>query len=473
MTTVTEVRSTYERLLKGYRTNSNPTAEEREDRLDRLERLLMSRADDFAKAADEDFGGRSLHETLLADVVLTLDSVRVARKRVRQWMKPRSAEVSPLFAPSRAYVERVPLGVVGVIAPWNYPVNLALGPLSAALAAGNRVLLKPSEVTPRVSALLASSLRDAFTAEEVGVVEGNHEVARAVTALPLDHLLFTGSTRVGLEVARAAAENLVPVTLELGGKSPALLMPDYPVALAADRLAVGKLFNAGQTCIAPDYVLLPRGKEEVFVEAFSDSVKQHFGDAMRSKDYSAVASERAFSRMKALVAEAREGGARVVELGRVEEGSRRLPPTLVLGARPGMRLLEEEIFGPILPVLTYDSVNQALDAVRAGPRPLAFYCFDENVDRARQTVSQVVSGGAVINDTLVHFAQEHLPFGGVGHSGMGRYHGEWGFETFSHQRGVLVASPLSAARKVLAPPYGKLMDAAAKAVLGAVGRFLA
>jgi coniferyl-aldehyde dehydrogenase len=473
MSTVAEVRSTYERLLKGYRGNLNPTAEQREDRLDRLERLLMARADEFATAASEDFGGRSRHETLLADVVLTLDAVRVARKRVRQWMKPKSADVNPFFRPSAAYVETVPLGVVGVIAPWNYPVNLALGPLAAALAAGNRVLLKPSEVTPRVSALLASSLRDTFTAEEVGVVEGGPDVARAVTELPLDHLLFTGSTRIGKLVAKAAAENLVPVTLELGGKSPALVMPDYPVAQAADRLAVGKLFNAGQTCIAPDYVLLPRGKEGVFVEAFSDAVKERFGDPMRSPDFSALVSERDVRRAKELVQEAREGGARVVELGTLQEGSRRWPPTLVLGAKPGMRLLEEEIFMPILPLVAYDSLSEALEFVRARPRPLAFYCFDENIDRARNTVSQVVSGGAVVNDTLMHFAQEHLPFGGVGASGMGRYHGEAGFLTFSHQRGVLVSSPLSAARKVLAPPYGKLMDGAVKAVLGVVGRFLA
>lgn len=462
------VQATHARLQAGYAQEPNPSADVREDRLTRLEKVLVKNTESIVAAVDADFGGRSRHETLVADVLTVLDSTRTARRHVRAWMRPESVAPHPFFRPSRAWIEPLPLGVVGIISPWNYPVDLALGPLAGVLAAGNRALLKPSELTPRTSALLAQLVADAFTVDEVAVVEGGADVARAVTELPLDHLVFTGSTHVGRLVAGAAAPNLVPTTLELGGKSPVLIHPEYPVATAADRVAIGKLFNAGQTCIAPDYVLLPRGKETVFLEAFREAVARRWGDFSQ---YTSVASDRGLARLDALVASAAAAGARVERVGE-PKGGRRFAPTLVFDLPPDHALLQEEIFGPILPVVVYDRVEDALAFVRARPRPLAFYVFDEDTGRAEQLLAGVVSGGAVINDTLIHFAQENLPFGGVGASGTGAYHGRAGFDRFSHRRGVVAASSYSAAWRVVAPPWGAVLERSVQALLGRLGRFI-
>ncbi len=465
MNTPLEVRHAFDLLTAGARAEPFPPAEVREDRLSRLERLLATRAEEFVEATAADFGTRSRHETLVADILATLDSVRHAKRHVRAWMRPVPVAPHPLFRPSTAWIEPLPLGVVGIVAPWNYPVNLALGPLAAALAAGNRALLKPSEATPRTAALIGRAVRDAFTAEEVAVVEGGPEIAQAVTALPLDHLMFTGSTAVGRRVAAAAAENLVPVTLELGGKSPVLVQADFPVATAAARIAIGKLFNAGQTCIAPDYVLLPRGREEVFLEAFRATIRSSTGE----ESATSLITDASALRLEAMVAEARGAGARVEPTG-VATG-RRMCPVLVFGAPGTARLLQEEIFGPVLPIVTYDSEEQALAFIRERPRPLAFYLFDNDDRRARHTLTRVVSGGACINDTLVHFAQENLPFGGVGQSGIGAYHGETGFKTFSHSRSVLSAAA-SPAQRVLAPPWGRVAEAAIQVAISRLGRLL-
>lgn len=461
-------RSAFDTLRRGYQRAPNPSLAERIDRLDRLEHLIVEEVDRFVVAIDADFGGRSRTETLLADVATTLDSVRHARRHLRAWMRPERVAPHAAFRPSRGWVERVPKGVVGIISPWNYPVNLALGPLVAALAAGNRALLKPSEATPRTAALLGRALRDRFSAEEVAVVEGDASVARAVTTLPLDHLFFTGSTTVGTAVALAAAAGLVPVTLELGGKSPVLVGPDAPVAHAAARIAVGKLFNAGQTCIAPDYVLVPRGKVDVFVAAFRDAVEA-MGETARQ---TAVISDRAIARLEGLLAEAEAGGATLERVAQNGPG-RRMAPVLVLRPPPEGRLLSEELFGPVLPILEYDDVEAAITYVQGRPRPLAFYVFEPDERRAAAILSRVVSGGASINDTLVHFGQENLPFGGVGQSGMGAYHGRAGFDSFSHVRGVLSASAWAPARHLLAPPYGRVLNAALAALRGPLGRLTA
>jgi coniferyl-aldehyde dehydrogenase len=459
-------------LGRGCRREPDPSAEERLDRLRRLEALLIDHAEAFVTAADADFGGRSRHVTLLADILATLDSVRHARRHLRGWMRPEPVAPHPAFRPSRAWVRAQPKGVVGIIAPWNYPVNLALGPLAAALAAGNRALVKPSEMTPRVAALLGRCVRERFTAEEVAVVEGGPEVSREVAALPLDHLFFTGSTRVGSQVAQAAAAGLVPTTLELGGKSPVLVHPDAPVAHAAARIAVGKVFNAGQTCIAPDYVLLPRGKVRIFEDAFVDAVQAMGPDATGT----ALIHAEAHDRMRRLCAGAVQAGARVVQAVPDGEG-RRMAPRLVFGVAADSPLLTEEIFGPLLPALEYDSsgrdgVDEALAFVRGRPRPLAFYLFDPDARRADRILSRVVSGGATVNDTLAHFAQENLPFGGAGASGWGSYHGKAGFDAFSHRRGVLSASALAPAQALLAPPFGRAADAAIGALLGRLGRMV-
>jgi acyl-CoA reductase-like NAD-dependent aldehyde dehydrogenase len=394
-------------------------------------------------------------------VVVTVEGVRQARRNVGRWMRPQDVAPSVYFLPSRAYIEYIPKGVVGIISPWNYPVNLALAPLAAALAAGNRALIKPSELTPRIAALLGEAIRESFTAEEVAVVEGGPEVAEQVTRLPLDHLFFTGSTAVGRKVALAAAENLVPTTLELGGKSPALVHPDFPIVEAAERIALGKLFNGGQTCIAPDYVLLPAGKEKAFSDAFQATVKRSYPDLARGSGYTSVLSARHLERMRALVEDARSKGARLEVVspdGDPPEGSRKFLPTLAFDVNDSMRLMQEEIFGALLPVKSYAKLDEALAYVNGHPRPLAFYYFDRDTERGEELLTRTPSGGACLNNTLIHFAQEELPFGGVGASGLGSYHGHAGFLTFSHARGVLAASRFFPAMKVQAPPYGQILE---------------
>lgn len=449
------VQRAYDRLRLAQQAQPTPSFEERDDRLARLERLLVDQRDEIVRAIDADFGGRTHAESLTADVFLTVDAVRYARRHLKAWMKRKSVSPHPFFLPSRAFIEFLPRGVVAVIAPWNYPVNLALGPLAAALAAGNRCLVKPSELTPKTSEWMARAVADTFSADEVAVVTGGPEVAKAVTALPLDGLLFTGSTAVGKLVAEAAAKNLVPVTLELGGKSPALVHPSYDVSLAAERVAVGKLFNGGQTCIAPDYALVPRGSDERFVAALEREVARRFPGL---SGLSSMISERAKGRLEAIVHDAVQKGARAVPLSKVTPAGRGLTPVALLGVTDEMLAMQEELFGPVLPVETYDSLDEALERIARRPRPLAFYYFDDDATRADHVLSKVTSGGACVNDTLVHFAQETLPFGGVGASGMGAYHGRQGFETFSHARSVLVASRFSAARKLLAPPYGAFIE---------------
>lgn len=469
-----EVTAAFEKLRTGFRTERYPSAAAREDRLERLESLLLTRREALVAAISADFGGRARHESVMADIVLTLEGVRQACSRVREWMQPRPAATHVAYLGSSAWVEPIPLGVVAILSPWNYPVNLALAPLAGVLAAGNRALMKPSEVTPASSAVLARAVREFFSAEEVAVVEGGPEVARKVTELPFDHIVFTGSTRVGREVAMAAAKNLVPTTLELGGKSPVLIHADYPVASAATRVAVGKIFNAGQTCIAPDYVLVAEGKEEVFADAFSAAVREAFPDPSASADYTSVVNQRAWDRLRALLDDARAKGARVVDTcpDVFDAGRRRMAPALVLGATGEMRVMQEEIFGPVLPVLGYRTLDDALAIIDCNSHPLAFYVFDEDEARATETLRRVPSGDACINETLAHFAQEDLPFGGVGTSGTGAYHGRAGFERFSHARGVLSVNSLSPARFLFGPLAPKLTDYLADFVSGRVARWL-
>lgn len=448
------VRRAYDVLRKAANDKPFLDVDAREELLERFIRLFVKYENDIVAAISDDFGHRVRLESLTADVMIPLDAARYARKHVREWMQRRTVNTSPLFIPSHAFIEPVPLGVVGIISPWNYPVQLALDPAIAAIAAGNRVLLKPSELTPRSSALIEKMVSDFFKPDELVVVQGGADVARELTALPLDHLLFTGSTQVGRHVARAAADNLVPTTLELGGKSPVLVHQSFNLERAASRVAIGKTFNAGQTCIAPDYALVPRAKAESFVEHVKAALlKQH----PNGEGFTTMASERGLERMKALVEDAKAKGARVIETFKPKDGTRAFGPVILLDVNDDMQVMQEEIFGPILPVETYDTVDDAFARINARPRPLAFYYFDDDQERIDRTLQRVTSGGVVINDTLAHVAQEELPFGGVGASGMGAYHGVKGFETFSHLRSVLQASRASAAYNMLKPPFSGLV----------------
>jgi coniferyl-aldehyde dehydrogenase len=352
-----------------------------------------------------------------------------------------------------------PLGVVGIIVPWNYPLFLAVSPLAAALAAGNRAMIKMSEFTPRTGALLASLVQRYFPQGEVAVVLGDADAGAAFARLPFDHLLFTGSTVVGRHIMHAAADNLTPVTLELGGKSPAIVGPDCSLAKAAERIAVGKLMNAGQTCIAPDYALVPAGQEPAFVAALRAVVAKMYPRIDDTPDYSAIINARHFQRLAGYLADAQAQGARLEPLsaGTADETRRHLPPLALLGVTDSMRVMQEEIFGPLLPILPYRTFDEALAYVNAHPRPLALYLFDEDKIRIERTLHGTVAGGVTINDTLLHIAQENLPFGGVGPSGMGHYHGKEGFLTFSKQKPVFFQSRLNG-MGLFNPPFGPVFE---------------
>ena len=433
--------------------------------LDALEALLHDGTEALATAVDADFQGRSRAETRLLEIFPALESIRHARRHLRRWMKPRRVATNLWFRPGRSWIVAQPLGVVGIVVPWNYPIYLAVGPAVAALAAGNRVLIKMSEAAPRLGETFARLVAERFDPGVLHVVNGGVDVARAFGALPFDHLLFTGSTAVGREVMRAAAENLTPVTLELGGKSPAIVGRGIDVALAAERILYGKCLNAGQTCIAPDYVLVPEERLEAFVTAARGAVSRMYPRIAGNPDYTAVVDERHRARIRAWIDEARQRGARIVPLSGDDPASGPpIAPTLVTGAPDDTRLMREEIFGPVLPLVPYRTTEEAIAYVNARPRPLALYVFDRDREAIDAILARTVSGGAAINETIVHIAQEELPFGGVGPSGMGQYHGRAGFDTFSKQKGIFRQSRLNGLA-LFRPPYGPRFDALLRLLL--------
>lgn len=445
----------FSRMHAASRAEIEPSLAARRRRLDALASLLRENEAVLVEAISADFGHRSPHETRLLEIFPGLEGIRHARRQLGSWMRPRRRPVSLWFQPGRAQIRYQPLGVVGIIVPWNYPLYLAIGPLTAALAAGNRALVKMSEFTPATAALLEVLIGRYFAADEVAVVQGDAAVAQAFSHLPFDHLLFTGSTPVGHHVMRAASEHLTPVTLELGGKSPVIVGPGYPLTRAAERIMVGKCLNAGQTCIAPDYVLLPEGCEAAFIDAARAAFAACYPSIATSPDYSAVINGRHFERLSGYVEEAREKGASVIPLADVaaDAATRRFPPILLRGVRDDMRVMQDEIFGPILPIVSYGDLGEAIAYVNARPRPLALYVFDDDAGRVERVLAETVSGGVTVNDTLLHIAQDELPFGGVGPSGMGHYHGHAGFLTLSKQKAVFRQSRLSGIGLFKAP-YG-------------------
>src|SRR3954469_6117272 len=386
----------------------------RRDRLERLRAVIAGNEAAFAEAISDDFGIRSCTETELLEIVPTVSAIRHARKNVARWMRPKRRRVDPLFQPAHAEVRHEPLGVIGIISPWNYPLQLALSPLVDAIAAGNRAMLKPSELTPAFSELLKRLIAERFDESEVAVVTGGVEVGEAFAALPFDHLLFTGSTSVGRKVYQAAAANLVPVTLELGGKSPTVVCPGYDLAKAARSIAFGKFVNAGQTCIAPDYVLVPEGQERAFADAVMAQVRRSYPSIGGNGDYSGMISERPRRPLTDAIDSARADGA--IVLAHEDEAARaegKIGPTLILGAGEGTLFLTEEIFGPVLPIVPYRSLDEAIAFIAARDRPLALYCFGGKAEH-RRVMDGAISGGVTLNGTLLHVAEERLPFGGGG-----------------------------------------------------------
>ena len=415
---------------------------------------IFDRREAIARALDEDFGGRAREETILLEIFPLLDQIRFARRHLRAWMRRRRVPSSWFLLPSRAYLIHQPLGVVGIMGVWNYPFLLTLGPLIDALAAGNHVVIKPSELAPRSAEELQSIVAAAFAPDHVACVTGGPDLAAAFAASPFDHLLFTGSAAIGRRVMRAAAANLTPVTLELGGKSPAIVHRSYSLARAAERIVAAKLLNAGQTCVAPDHVFVPAGSEETFERLAGEAVARLYPDTARNPDYTRILGSRNAQRLRVLLADAAAKGARIVPLA-PEGGSGEgfVPPTLVFGMSAEMEIATQEIFGPVLPVIPYRTIDEAIDEVNRGPRPLALYYFDEDRARIDRVLARTLSGGVTVNDCVYHVIQHNLPFGGVGASGMGHYHGFAGFEAFSKRRGVMIQSRWSPTRW-LAPPFG-------------------
>jgi len=448
-----------ERQREAWR-NRVPDYAQRMDDLARLRIAFKARLERFADAVSADFGHRPRMETLLADGVPVLNEIDHVRKRLRRWMRTRRIAADATFFPAHCEIVMKPLGVVGIVSPWNYPINLALVPLVDALAAGNHVMLKPSEHTPRTSALLAEMLGDVFPAERVTLAWGGADVGAAFTALPFDHLLFTGSAAVGAKVLAAAAPNLTPVTLELGGKSPAIVAPGCANARNVDRIAAGKFLNAGQTCLAPDYALVHEAERDTLVTLLRRYVERHYPVLRNKNDFASIVNDAQYARLHAWLDEARAAGAQVIGLSDAppaDAAERFIAPTVVLDAPGSVALMREENFGPVLPVVGYRDFDEAVAYVRARPRPLSLYLFDDDRARIRHTLDACTAGNVAVNDCVFQFAQSRRPFGGIGPSGMGAYHGHAGFLAFSKQMPVFRQSRWSATAW-LRPPYGTRVE---------------
>jgi coniferyl-aldehyde dehydrogenase len=446
----------------------------RKDRLRRAAAMVKDNAARFCDALGEDFGHRSSRQSMITDIVVSVSPLRHAGKMVARWAK---RERKPVMFPlgllgARAWVEYQPKGVVGIIAPWNFPVNLVMSPLAGVFAAGNRAMVKTSEFTPATAALFEELCPRYFDPAELAFVSGGPEVGQAFSALPFDHLLFTGATGIGRHILHAAADNLTPVTLELGGKSPAILGRSANLAQATERVAMGKMLNAGQICIAPDYLMVPAEQEQAAVDGLVRAASAMYPTLLSNPDYTAIINDRHFARLTAAIDDARAKGAEVIAVNPANEdlassNARKLPLHIIRNATDDMTVMQEEIFGPVLPVRKYDSIDGAIAEVNRRDRPLALYYFGSDEAERRRVLDRTISGGVSLDDTIFHVSMEELPFGGIGPSGMGAYHGEPGFRTFSHAKSVFKQSKLDVAGLGgLKPPYGKRTDAAIKRQLG-------
>jgi coniferyl-aldehyde dehydrogenase len=440
-----------------------PSAELRIDRIDRCIALLIDHRKAIEDALNEDFGSRSREATTFTDVAGSIGPLKHARDHLKKWMRPEKRKTTPAILGllgAKAEIQFQPKGVVGVISPWNFPINLTFAPLAGLLAAGNRAMIKPSEFTPATSALMAQMFGSVFSPEEIAVITGGPDVGQAFSELAFDHLIFTGATSIARHVMRAAAQNLVPLTLELGGKSPVIIGESADMGVAAARVMFGKTLNAGQICLAPDYVLTPRDKLDGFVAEAQGAVKKMFPTIKDNPDYTAIVAQRHYDRITGYVEDARAKGARIIELKPDDEDlsqqeHRKIAPTLIIDPTDDMKVMQEEIFGPVLPVKTYGKLDEALAYINSHDRPLGLYYFGADQAEQDKVLTGTTSGGVTVNDVIMHVAQEDLPFGGVGPAGMGSYHGVDGFREFSHRKSVFTQikkdiGPL----QMLRPPYG-------------------
>jgi coniferyl-aldehyde dehydrogenase len=444
---------------KAYVQMPMPAFELRKQQLLTLKALLLEHTDNIAAAINADFSARSSDETMLVEILPCIQHINYTLKRLRSWMKPSRRSVGLHLQPARAKVVYQPLGVVGIIAPFNYPLILSIIPLITAIAAGNRAMLKMSELTPRTAELMRQMLSKGFTDDQIAVITGGIDVASAFSKIPFDHLLFTGSTAIGKHVMRAAAENLTPVTLELGGKSPAIIADDIPMIDIMDRLCFAKSLNAGQTCVAPDYVFVPRAKMSEFMQRYKHTFNQMYPTLNDNPHYTSIINQHTYERLQEWLKDAENKGAKVESVSDeiISDGSFRMPLHLVTQVSDEMTIMQHELFGPILPVIPYDQLDDALRYINERPRPLSLYLFTYNLAIQQQVTHTTHAGSMCINDALIQLGVDDLPFGGIGASGMGQYHGHEGFLNMSNAKAIMSKGKLNS-MKFIYPPYGGLIQ---------------
>jgi coniferyl-aldehyde dehydrogenase len=470
-TPIKKLSKVLEAQRAAFNAHPNPSYAERIANLKKLGAAIAAHEAEFQKAISEDFGNRSYIETVLTETMVIKAGINHNIKHLKKWMKIRKAPTAMHYKPGSNKIIPQPLGVIGIISPWNYPLQLAIMPLVGALGAGNRAMIKPSEFTPRLSDLMKKVLGEIFSEDEVFVATGGVDVASAFSGLPFDHLIFTGSTPVGRIVAGAASKNLTPVTLELGGKSPVIIDDSANMDMITPRIVNGKLLNAGQTCVAPDYVLMPENRIDAFSDALIKKAEEFYPTFAGNEDYTSIVADSHYARLQTLLEDAENKGATLRTAGDDDKQQlakeRRVPLTVVTNTTPDMKIMQEEIFGPLLPVVASESLDESLDYIQKRDRPLALYWMGEDSNNRDKVLSESISGGVTINDTAWHVIQEDIPFGGVGPSGMGAYHGEDGFRTFSHMKGVFFQSRFSSG-KMLFPPY----TAKTSKILGLLKKFV-
>ena len=459
VTTVEDMQAKFSRLQALSRAQPINDWATRETQLDNLEMMLSDNQQSIAQAISADFGYRSESETQFAELVPSFTGISHAKKHGKKWMKTRHASISALYMPAHNEIQPQPLGVVGIMVPWNYPLFLAVGPIIDALTAGNRIMIKMSEAAPQFAQVFADLIAHYFSSDMVCVVLGEVDIAEAFSKMPFDHLLYTGSTAVGKKIMAAAAPNLTPVTLELGGKSPVIVLEGANLEAAVNRVMMGKTLNAGQTCIAPDYVLIQRKDHEVFINLAKEWMQKHYPNISENPDYSRIINGQQFKRIKGYLDALSGENIHKITDADYDIETRLMPPLIISEPAADSDVMQNELFAPILPLMHYDTLDDAIDFVNARPRPLALYVFGERNSDIEKVRDNTVSGGLAINEVILHVVQHDLPFGGVGHSGTGAYHGKAGFERLSHMKPVFVQNKLNGMNFLL-PPYGGLFNKA-------------
>ena len=472
--TITEMQRVLESQKNHFIKEGSPSIELRVDRLNRLKSLIMDNRYDLVDALNEDYGNRSKNTSIMTDAYSIIPDINNAIKNIKQWTRPKKRSSNFPFGlfGAKSYVRHEPLGTVGMISPWNFPVNLTFKPLAAIFAAGNQVMHKPSELTPLTASLIKELCDKAYDENEFATFLGGPEVGEAFTKLHFDHLLYTGSGNIGKHVMQSASQNLVPVTLELGGKSPVVIGKSADMKVSAKRIMFGKTLNAGQICLAPDYVIVHKDKKEEFISEVENAVKDFYPSIKDNDDYSSIINERHFNRINSLIQDAKEKGAHINEINPSNEDFSqqqfyKIPPTIVTDTSDDMKIMNEEIFGPVLPVIGFDDLDEALSTINSKDRPLGLYYFGTDKSEESQIMNKTSSGGVTINNVVGHIQQKDLPFGGVGPSGMGRYQSYDGFKNFSNPRAFYkdVGFKFDKLFDGIRPPYTKSIESLLKSLL--------